>query len=122
MDKLSPAVHYRCNIQSTWLRSGEIVGHIVGGMKSSTFRSGKATVSPARCAEAQSCRKTETHSGISRICMAETSGQEDCRVSSLCPIHLDTRVDKWISVLPSFETPTCVIYKFSTCMFNKIVR
>jgi len=54
--------------------------------------------------------------------MAVTSGQEDYCDISLCPIHFDTRLDKWISVLPSFETPTCVIYKFSTFVFNKVVR
>src|SRR6218665_3606139 len=36
-------------VESTGLRSGEFVGHSVGGMKSSTFRSRKATVSRARC-------------------------------------------------------------------------
>jgi len=54
--------------------------------------------------------------------MAAASVQEDCRDSRLCPIHFDTQVDKWISVPPSFETPTCVIYKFSTFVFNKVVR
>src|SRR6218665_1666989 len=39
-------------IQSTGLRSGEFVGHSVGGMKSNTFRSRKVTVSRARCAGA----------------------------------------------------------------------
>ena len=48
--------------------------------------------------------------------------QEDCRDSSLGPIHFDTRVDKWISVLQSFETPACIIYKCSTFVFNKVVR
>jgi len=67
MGKLSPAVHYRC---STGLRSGEFVGHILGRMKARTFRSRKATVSRARRAGAPSCRKTKTHPGISRICMA----------------------------------------------------
>src|SRR6218665_1469530 len=112
MGKLSPTVLYRCYVKSTWLRSGEFVGHSVGGMKSSTFRSRKATVSRARCAWAPSCRKTKTHPGIARICMAVASGLEDCRDSSLYPIHFDTRLDKWISVLPSFETPTCVICNF----------
>src|SRR6218665_216091 len=106
MGKLSPAVHYRC--LSTGLRSGEFVGHIVGGMKWSTFQSRKATASGARCAGALSCRKTKTHPGIFRIAVA--SGQDDCLDSSLCPIHFDTGVDKWISVLPSFEMPTCGIY------------
>src|SRR6218665_1128748 len=105
MGKLSPTVLYRCYVKSTGLRSGGFVGHIVGGMKSSTFRSRKATVSRARCTG------TKTHPGISRICMAVASGQEDCRDISLCPIHFDIRVDKWISVLSSLETPTCVIYK-----------
>jgi len=50
--------------------------------------------------------------------------KEDCRDSrpSLCPIHFDTGVDKLISVLLSLETPTCVIYKFGTFVFNKVVR
>src|SRR6218665_1025317 len=109
-------------VESTGLRSGEFVGHIVGGMKSSTFRSRKATESRARCAEAPSSRKTKTHPGISRLCMAVAYGQENCRDSSLCPIHFDTLVNKCISVLPSFETPTCVIYKFSSFVFNKVVR
>ena len=47
--------------------------------------------------------------------------QEDCRDSSLCLIHFDTRVDKSIWVLPSLETPACIIYKFSTFVFNKVV-
>jgi len=46
------------------LRSGKFVGHIVGGMKSSTFRSRKATVPRALCAGAPSCRKTTTYPGI----------------------------------------------------------
>src|SRR6218665_479246 len=105
MGKLSPAAHYRCyiHVYSTGLRSGEFVGHSVGGMKSSrpTFRSRKATVSRARSSGALYCRKTKTHPGISRIdlctCMPVASGQEDC---SLCPIHFATRIDKWISLLP----------------------
>ena len=121
MGKLSPAVHYRCYIywsKIRWIRRPVLIGR----MKSSTFRSKKATVSCVRIAGAPSCRKTKTHPGISRICMALDYGQEDCRDSSLCPIHFDTRVDKWISELPSFDTPTCVIYKFSTFVFNKVVR
>jgi len=45
MGKLSPAV----DAIYAGLRSGELVGHSVGGIKSSTFRSRKATVSRARC-------------------------------------------------------------------------
>jgi len=53
---------------------------------------------------------------------AVASGQEDCLDNNLYPIHFDTRVDKWISVMPSFETPNCVIYKFCTFVFNKVLR
>src|SRR6218665_407005 len=101
-----------------WSACVAILQFVVRGMKPSTFRSGV----PCWIRGAPSCRKTKTHPGISRIictCMAVASGQEECRDSSLYHIHFDTRVDKWISVLPSFETPTCVIYKFSTFVFNK---
>src|SRR6218665_352142 len=122
MGKLSPAVHYRCYIELTGLRSSEFVGNIVGGMRRVPFAPGKQWCrvldAPGRC----SVERQKTHPGISRICMAVASGQEDCHDSSLCPIHFDTRVDKWISVLPSFETPTCIIYKFSTVVFNQVVR
>src|SRR6218665_388212 len=100
MGKLSPSVGPTLH---TGLRSGEFIAHIVGGLKSIIFRYRKATVSRARCGGAPSCRKPKTHPGISRICSAVASGQEGC---SLCPIHLDTLLDKWISALPSFETPT----------------
>ena len=47
----------------------------------------------------------------------------DCQYP-LQSIHFDTRIGKWISVLPSFEMSTCVMYKFTrpTCVFNKVVR
>ena len=60
--------------------------------------------------------KQKTLLGIARIGL----GKEV--VAIVCPINFDIRVDKCISVLPSFETPTCVIYKFSTFVFNKVVR
>src|SRR6218665_1828660 len=64
-------------------RSGEFGGHSVGGMKLGTFRSRKATVhmSCARCVSAPSCSKTKPHPGISGICLAVASWQEDCRDS-----------------------------------------
>ena len=54
--------------------------------------------------------------------MAVASAQEVCHESSLGPIHFDTQVDKWILLLPSFKTSTCVICKYSTFVFNKVVR
>jgi len=70
----------------------EFVGHIVGGMKSSTFRSRKATVSRARCAGALFCRKTKAHPGISRICMAVASqlllGKKTVAIVTYAPFAL----------------------------------
>ena len=105
--------HRRKNDIESSIRGKEqyFQGRLVPIITATIIRSRKATVSRARCAGAPSCRKTKSHPGISRICMAVASGQEGC---SLCPIHFDTLLDKWISVLPSFETPTCVLYKFST--------
>src|SRR6218665_1956761 len=100
MVKLSPALYYRCSIYSTGLRSSKFVSRIVGGMKSSTFASGKRL---CRCAGEAVLSKDKNPPGISRICMTVASGQEDCRDSSLCTIHFDTRVDKWISMLPSSD-------------------
>jgi len=112
MRKLSPTVHYRYNIY--WVNSSATV---LEEWSRVPFTPEKRR---CRVLGAPSCRKTKTHPGISS--MAVVSGQEDCHDSSLCLIHFDTRLDKWISVLPSFETLTCIMYKFSTFVLNKVMR
>jgi len=63
---------------STGFSVGEMKsGHTVGEMKSGTFCSRKATVSHTRCASAPFCWKTKPHPGISGICLAVASWQEE---------------------------------------------
>src|SRR6218665_1678453 len=69
-------------LKSTGFRSGEFCDHSVGEIKSGTLRSRKATVSRARWASAPSVLlKNKPSPGISGICLAVASCQEDCRDS-----------------------------------------
>ena len=49
-------------------------------------------------------------------------GKKIVAIVAYAPFTLAPGSIKWISVLPSLETPTCVIYKFSTFVFNKVVQ
>src|SRR6218665_2396802 len=77
--------HRRKNDIESSIRGKEqyFQGRLVPIITATIIRSRKATVSRARCAGAPSCRKTKSHPGISRICMAVVSGEEDCRDAPL---------------------------------------
>ena len=88
------------------------------GMKSSSlpFNPGKRWCCMLN---APSCRKTKTHPGISRICMAVASGQEDCRDSIALTPGL---INGFPCCQVSKRRLAFNMYKFSTFVSNKVVQ